>query len=368
MTLLALPSREEVQARLLVIFPDGSRFRNYCTREIASATVFTLLYIDAIEGTDRYLGPKHVYKMSDEQAALTSDAERLAYGTECSKARFTARGVQWYADNTREPIRDETLRQGLIPVGAVTERKDLPTTSPAPRYSLSKDFAALFSPSLKGKALSAAIAKWQEANLSRAGLARIQVVRAGRAKNQARVSLTLPNGETRQMKPGQSSVITKAVVEEFAARFLEEPAVIWISESGKKVVEKDDDLAKSIGIVIDAARNLPDVILADVARDKILLVFVEVVATDGPISETRRGQLLAIAQNAGISESRTAFLTAYLARDEAILKKNLPDLAWNSFIWLASEPEHIIALYAGGDAGPDLKALLQRGRHLRPVK
>lgn len=361
---LLLP-RAEVQDRLQVIFPDG---RPYCTREIAGATVFTLLYIGAIEDTGRFLGPKHVYKMSDEQAALTSDAQRLAYGGECSRPGFKPRGDEWYADNTREPIRDETLRQGLIPVGAVTERRDLPTTSSAPRYALTKSFAALFDPKLTGMKLQKAIEKWQAESLSAAGLARITVVRAGRTRNQGNVSVTLPNGETRQMKPGPSSVITKLVVEEFAERFLEKPALIWVSESGKKVIAADDELARSFNLVIDPARNLPDVILADVAHDSIFLVFVEVVATDGPITDLRRNQLLKLAQDADIPESRTAFVTAYLARDEASLRRHLSALAWNSFVWIASEPENIIAMYAGDMNPLHLHTLLQRRRHLRKVK
>ena len=48
--------------------------------------------------------------------------------------------------------------------------------------------------------------------------------------------VTFPNGEIRDMKPGPSSVSSKAVVEEFAARFLEQPGVIWLSESRNQVV------------------------------------------------------------------------------------------------------------------------------------
>ncbi len=37
------------------------------------------LYIDAIEGNGTYLGPKHVYRMTDEQAARVDDASRAGY-------------------------------------------------------------------------------------------------------------------------------------------------------------------------------------------------------------------------------------------------------------------------------------------------
>src|SRR3546814_18346617 len=77
------------------------------------------------------------------------------------------------------------------------------------------------------------------------------------------VMFAFPSGETRRMEAGPSSVICKAVVEEFAPRFLEVPGVIWLSESGNKVVARDDSLASSIGLKIEPDRHLPDMILVD---------------------------------------------------------------------------------------------------------
>ena len=57
---------------------------------------------------------------------------------------------------------------------------------------------------------------------------------------------------------------------------------------------QDDDLAKAIGLMIEPDRNLPDLILADLGPEQPLLVFVEVVASAGPISESRRSALMAI--------------------------------------------------------------------------
>lgn len=167
------------------------------------------------------------------------------------------------------------------------------------------------------------------------------------------------------MSPGPSSMISKHVVEAFAPRFLELPGVLWLSESGNKVVQRDDLLAKRIGINIDVAKNLPDVILVDLAAPDTLLVFVEVVATDGPVSETRRSDLLKLAVNAGFSEEHVAFVTAFLDRDAPALRKNFSTLAWNSFVWVASEPESIIALLGGTPRpSPLLRDLLSGTRAL----
>jgi hypothetical protein len=344
--------REVVQERLLRIFPEGTPFRNYCTREIAGATVFAMLYIGAVEESGRFLGPKHVYRMTNEQALLKSDSARLAYATDAQKAGFIPRGKPWYADTTREPIRDETLRQGLISAGAAMDRRDLPTTSSKPRYSLRKDFAALFDPELKGNPLENAIEQWRKAHLTPSALARIELLRSGATLDPNGIEVEFPNRQVRRLSAGPSSIITKAVIEEFAPRFLQMPAVLWLSESGNKVVASDDMLAKRLNLHIDPSRNLPDIILVDAGRHEVLLVFVEVVATDGPISEDRRNELLALAKEGGFDKKHVAFVTAFMDRDIPAFRKAFASLAWNSFAWVAGEPDRIIALLGFQGAAP----------------
>ena len=145
-----------VSERLPLIIPEGTPNRIYCTRGLAASTVFTMLYIGAVEGTGRYLGPVHVYRMTNDQAAMAEPEARNTYSNDLLKKSFQVPGERWYADNTREPIRDETLREGLVAVGAVIAREDLPTTSSRPRYALKADFAALFDPTLDGEKLELA--------------------------------------------------------------------------------------------------------------------------------------------------------------------------------------------------------------------
>lgn len=360
MNLPPYTTRALVQERLLLIFPEGSvEHRNYCTREIAASTVFTMLYIGAVDGTNRYTAPKQIIKMSDEQEARTNDAARIEYAEDSLRPRFQPDGAAWYADNSREPVRDETLRQGLIPIGAVAELKGIPTSSPKPRYALAADFAALFDPQLIGDKLEAAIKRWKASHLSQAAITRVALLRAGAAQDATAVIVKLPNGSTHTLAAGASSIISKSVIEEFAPRYLEKPAVIWLSESGNKVVEKHDILARKIGLKIDDAKVLPDIILADLGGDDILLVFVEVVATDGPINTERRRALLALASAAKLGEDHVAVVTAYMDRTAPVLKRTFQTVAWNSFIWLAGEPENIIALQ-GPAAGLRLRLLMHR--------
>lgn len=349
-------SRDLVAERLLSIFPEGIENRNYCTRELAASTVFVMLYIGAVEGQDQFLGPVHVYRMTEEQSAKTDDAARRAYVEAVTKRRSIS-GTTWYADNTREPIRDETLREGLVAVGAVIARSDVPTTSGRPRYALKAAFAALFDPALRGEALSQSIDDFRNRNLSPSALARVSIMRAGAAAGVGRVLVKFPNGETRQLAPGPSSIISRAVIEVFASRFLEVPAVLWLSESGNKVISRDDQLAGRIGLHIEADRNLPDLILVDLGPADPLIVFVEVVATDGAITRRRQEALLALSDRAGFSRRQVAFLTAYQDRGSSGFKKTMSQLAWGSFAWFASEPDKMVMMRDGGVEKDRLAAL-----------
>lgn len=339
----------DIEKRLRLIFPEGTPNRTYCIREMSARTVFVMLYAGAVGGAERYIRPDQVTRMTNRQAARVTDEQRLAWTASSLRRSKSAIHGRWYAANTREPIRDETLRNGLIPAGAVVVRPGMPTTSSAPRYALSDAFAALFDPAA-GDGLSAAIAAWQAANLSAGARARIQLVRRGAVASREGVVVAFPNGETRRLTAGPSSLIAKVVIEEFGPRFLGNAGVIFLSESGNRVVARDEQLARDIGLTILPDKLLPDIVMVDLAPAEPLLVFVEAVATGGPISADRRAALLRLATDAGFGVRHAAFVSAYLDRNKAVFKATVSALAWDTFVWFASEPDNIIQMHNGGSA------------------
>ncbi len=346
----AVPSPATIQSRLPYIFPEGVENRTYLIRDIAVRTIFVMFYTGAIESSGTWIRPDQVTKMSDSQSHETGIAERERWVRESLRpGKMKHVEGRWYAVNTREPIRDETLRAGLVAVGAVIERGDLPTTSSKPRYALSREFASLFDERLDSTAFMEQAQRWQNAHLSASALMRIQLRHRGAAAagGSSPILVRLPNGETRLMKPGPSSVLSKAVIEEFAPRFLVGPALIFLSESGNKVVEQDDRLARKIGLQIQADRNLPDIILADIGINTPILVFIEVVITDGAITRSRKEALSAIVAGAGIPEDRTAYLTAFADRGLPEFRRLSSELAWGSTAWFASEPDHLLLMQEG---------------------
>ncbi|EPO5509305.1 BsuBI/PstI family type II restriction endonuclease, partial [Pseudomonas aeruginosa] len=143
------------------------------------------------------------------------------------------------------------------------------------------------------------------------------------------------------------SLISRAVIEVFAKQFLEKPAVLWLSESSNKVAMQDLRMASTIGLDIEAQKNLPDLILVDIGPKHPLIVFIEVVATDGAINPRRQEALFELTDKGGFKRSQVAFVTAYADRQSAGFKKTITSLAWGSFAWFMSEPDKVMVLRDG---------------------
>jgi hypothetical protein len=312
---------DEILERLKAIFPEGTPDRNYLVRDMTARALFTALYIGAIEGRDRWLAPRHVVRMGDRQALERSDAARHDYYEVMTKSKLPPTSPdRWYADNSREPLRDEVIRQGLVPVNAMMEKAGIPTTSPFGRYALQKPFADLFDPGLDGTAFLDAADGWRKAHFSPAALARAALVRASASTASANIVINLPGGGSVVLPPGPSPIITKAVVEGFAPTFLGEPRVAWISDSASKAPFRNAPLEKALQITLDKAEMLPDVVLVDIdppgRPGAVLLVFVEVVASDGPVTEQRRAAILELiaASPRKYRPNDAVFVTAYADR------------------------------------------------------
>lgn len=345
MTLPALLPIPDIQARLQLIFPAGLTTRLQLVREMTAKTVFVFLYGGMVEG-GKALRPSHVYLFTDEQAALQDDADRLHWVQHSLKPGFRPAGKRWYADTTREPIRDETLRFGLADIGAVGRLPGIPTTSSLPIYFLTAEFAALFDPALTGTAFETAALAWQTKHLTPAARARMALLASGKVKKSDEVTVTCPDGTIAKLAAGPSSEISKAVVEEFASLFMPTPALLWMSESGNKVRYEDAVTSKALGLKFDASKHLPDIIFFNVGTSGTdsAIVFIEVVHSDGEMNQERKEALLKYVAASGFPADQCLFGTAFADRADPAFRKALPKLAWGSFAWFATEPEKLMLL------------------------
>lgn len=309
---------------------------------MAAKTVAVMIYCGTVEDENRWFAPRHLAgRMSDAQERLTGDHERLAYYEQVRNKRYELLGKGWYSENTREDVRDKTLRYGLVEVGAVLVRPDVDTNAQVGRYALARDFLAMFNPQLSTEELSQQAAAWRDTHLAEAQLLRVETARLLYSSSKERVNLALPDGRVRVLPPGLSSKLSKEVVVTYTRHHMTNGRLLWLSTSGARVNEADQAALQALGLVINDAELLPDLILTE---DGNQLTFVEVVASDGPMEEVRRQALLAVAVAAGISTASVSFLTVYADREHPACKKTLHKVAWNTRVWYASEPDKLVIM------------------------
>jgi hypothetical protein len=258
-----LPSVELIQERLRQVFPEGVEHRAPAVAERAAKSLYVFLYTFAVEGvTEHRVRPKMVTTMSDAQAARRSVDERRVWWESARRARAPGPiGKPWYADNSREPIRDETFRVWKE-YGALLE-DPLPVTSSLPRYRLEREFADLFDPDTPDERFIAASETWQARHLPAAARARIALLQQQTTPETGAV-VQFPDGVSRALSLGPSTPLLKAAVEHFAATFLHQPVVLIVTESRQRLAYEDAAQLRRLRITPDP-RVMPDLLLADVA-------------------------------------------------------------------------------------------------------
>jgi hypothetical protein len=338
-----LPRIEEIQTRLAAIFPVEFPDRGILVGTMAARVVFVFLYGGFVEGQDRFMRPSYVYLFTEEQAQKTSDAERLEWLSTVNRPGFRAPGKRWYADTSREPIRDDLMRNQLLRMGIMQKCPGYSTTASTPINYISADFAALFSPSLAGEALAATIQAWSARHLGQATRQRMILKAQGISAKSDDLLVELPDGTRIRIAAGPSSLIAKDLIEQFAHRHLESPALLWLSASDKKSLPQFAELSASVGLKFDLNAELPDVIFADM-KEPIRILFCEIVATDGPVTETRKQALLAIVNQSHIPQNAVDFLTAFEDREAAAFRKTFSQIAVDSLVWFRTEPHLLVVL------------------------
>jgi len=344
--LIALPaliSISEVQKRLERLFPPSFPDRGILVGELAARVVFVALYGGMTEGFDRYMRPSHVYFFTAKQSRLMSDASRSEWLANATRPGIRPAGKRWYADTSKETIRDDLMRNRLVPMGIMGKLPGFPTNSSKPIYSLSASFAALFSPLLKVKALDDAIERWRKQHLAQAVLQRMALRAQGINAKKGDVFVDLPDGTRIRLAAGPSALITQGLIEAFAPRHLDSPAVLWLSASDKKSYPQFIALAATVGLHIDVKSELPDLILADTASAG-RYYFCEVVATDGAVTEERKKAMLALVRTSHIPIENVQFVTAFEDRDAPAFRKNFSQLAVDSWVWFRTEPNLLVML------------------------
>lgn len=159
------------------------------------------------------------------------------------------------------------------------------------------------------------------------------------------VPVTVRDGVDIRLSPGAHSTLMKAIVEEFAPRYAPGSRLIYAGDTGSKWGYFDDEMLSKLGVIVDSHGKMPDVIIFDEKRDWLLLV--EAVTSHGPVDGKRHEELSTLFSN---STAGLVFVTAF--PDRATMGKYLPEIAWETEVWVSEAPTHLIHFNGERFLGP----------------
>jgi len=113
--------------------------------------------------------------------------------------------------------------------------------------------------------------------------------RYARARELKMVPVTLAEGQEVYLTPGAHSKLVKAIVDEFAPRFVPGGYVIYVGDTGDKWRYFDEEALRTLGVTVDVHGKMPDVVIHHVEKD--WLVLIEAVTSHGPVNAKRREEL-----------------------------------------------------------------------------
>lgn len=243
-----------------------------------------------------------------------------------------------YAPNTRETFRRQVLHQ-FVQAGIVNynpDIPDLPVNSPKAHYALSEEALEV----IKSYGTSEWNSKIQQYSVETTFLRDRYVAE----RDRYRIPLMI-EGKEYLLSPGAHNEIQAAVISDFAPRFAAGGQLLYMGDTEDKDLYIKRDVLNELNLPITEHSKLPDIIIYDSKREWLFLV--EVVTSHGPISPTRLIELEDFTKDCPCG---IVYVTAF--PDNKEFRKHSGDIAWETEVWLANSPDHMIHFNGDRFIGP----------------
>lgn len=244
-----------------------------------------------------------------------------------------------YAPNTRETVRRFTVHQ-FVQMGLVLANPDdpgRPVNSPDNRYQVA--------PALLKLAREYGSLSWDESLksfVSSVGaLRRLQP----REREMTLIPVRLPDGRELKLTAGGQNELVKKIVEEFCPRFTPAGVLVYVGDTGNKQRHVEAEYLQRLGLTMDEHGKMPDVMVH--LPKKNWLVLIEAVTSHGAIGLKRHNELKELFRGA---KAGLVFVTAFLTR--RAMTRYLAEIAWETEVWIAEAPSHIIHFNGERFLGP----------------
>lgn len=237
-----------------------------------------------------------------------------------------------YAENSRETFRKQALHH--FRTAAIVEDNAKATNSPNYRWRLTPEFVEILK-SINVSNQPLLLFKKNHKSL-------IDIYSSKREMKKIPVRI---NGIDYTFSTGKHNQLQKAIIEEFAPRFAPDAECLYVGDTIRKDLVKNEERLEELGFQITVHDKMPDVVLY--CEDKDWLFFVEAVTSVGPMDPKRIQEIGAMTNNVS---SGKIFVTAFL--DFKTYKRFSEQLAWETEVWLVELPDHMIHLNGDRFLGP----------------
>lgn len=243
-------------------------------------------------------------------------------------------GLKTYAENSRETIRKKALRP-FRDEFAIVEDNGLATNSGKYKYRIVEEVHGLIQ--------TYNTDEWETARKYYLKYHKA-VVHSYQSKKELQKMPVRVNGQDLRFSPGKHNQLQKQILEVFAPRFAPGFECLYVGDSTDRGMYKNEERLAELGfdITLDV---LPDVVLY--IPDKRWLFFIECVTTVGPVDEQRKQDIIKLTKGV---DAGNIYVTAF--PDFRTYKSFSQNLAWDSEVWIAEEPSHMIHLNGDRFIGP----------------
>jgi len=171
------------------------------------------------------------------------------------------------------------------------------------------------------------------------------VEQCAKVREMKMVPVKVREGYQIALSPGEHSELIRAIVETFGPRYAPGGELVYVGDTGDKHGFFDKDLLAGLGMVLDNHGKLPDVVIF--MRDKNWLLLIESVTSHGPVESKRQIELAKLFKpcTAGL-----VYVSAF--PDRKTFLRYLDVIAWESEVWIADAPTHMIHFNGGRFLGP----------------
>lgn len=239
-----------------------------------------------------------------------------------------------YAENSRETFRKQAIHH--FRNAAFIEDNGKATNSPNYRYRITKELLTMIRLYSNDE--------WKEA-LEKYTACHQSLIDIYASKKKMQKMPVKINGIDFTFSTGKHNQLQKAIIEEFAPRFAPKCQCLYVGDTIEKDLVKDTEKLKELGFEITLHDKMPDVVLYSEEKDWIY--FIEAVTSVGPIEPKRILEIEKMTQDV---KSGKIYVTAFL--DMKTFKKFAENLAWETEIWIADFPEHMIHMNGDKFLGP----------------